>query len=81
MNKRKSGAQAGQAAGNDQGLRMKSAIDGSASPMMMVDRDLVITYANPATMEMITKNLESFRKAFPGFDPSRLVGATRAGMA
>jgi methyl-accepting chemotaxis protein len=75
MGKKNSGAPAGRAAENDQGLRMKSAIDGSTSPMMMVDRDLVITYANPATVGMITKNLGTFQKAFPGFDPAKLVGS------
>jgi methyl-accepting chemotaxis protein len=54
--------------------RLHSAIEGSAMAVMMVDRDLVITYANPATQELIRKNVAAFRNAYPHFDPSKLIG-------
>ncbi|MDD9942503.1 MAG: methyl-accepting chemotaxis protein [Myxococcales bacterium] len=58
----------------DQAVRLQSAIDGSGTPMMMVDLDRVITYANPATMELLRKNRETFSRAFPGFDPEAVLG-------
>ena len=58
----------------DQAGRLQSAIEGSATAVMMVNRDLEITYVNPATMELVSKNLEEFRAAFAGFDPDKLIG-------
>lgn len=55
--------------------RLRSAIEGSATAMMMIDRDFNITYANPATVTMVQKNLEMFRNSFPGFDFNKLIGA------
>ena len=34
---------------------LQSAIDGSATAMMMVDRDLNVTYANPATIKIAAR--------------------------
>ncbi len=58
----------------DQAGRLQSAIEGSATATMMVDRDLEITYANPATVDLVGKNLEEFRATFPGFDLDHLIG-------
>ena len=58
----------------DQASRLQSAIEGSATAVMMVNRDLEITYANPATLELVGKHLEEFRGAFPNFDPDKLIG-------
>ncbi|HKP96746.1 MAG TPA: globin domain-containing protein, partial [Fibrobacteria bacterium] len=56
-------------------VRYKSSIDGSMTPMMMVDRDLAITYANPATLNMVKANVEIFRSVYgASFDPDRLLG-------
>ncbi len=62
---------------NDSGeaVRLRSSIEGSSTPMMMVDRELIITYANPATVNMIAANLNAFTTAFPGFDLDKLVGS------
>jgi methyl-accepting chemotaxis protein len=57
-------------------VRLNSAVNGSSSPMMMVDRDLKITFANPATMNMLRKNLETFKKVFPGFDLEGILGSS-----
>ena len=54
--------------------RLKSSIEGSATAIMTVDRDLVISYANPATVKMVKENLRMFEDAFPGFDLDRLIG-------
>jgi methyl-accepting chemotaxis protein len=54
--------------------RLQSSIEGSAVAIMMVDRALVVTYANPATRELIRKNAAAFRAAYPSFDPNKLIG-------
>lgn len=58
-------------AGSD---RFMSAVEGSATAMMMVDRDLVVTYANSATFKLMSDNLDVFQSAYPGFDLDELVG-------
>ncbi|PCJ12548.1 MAG: methyl-accepting chemotaxis protein, partial [Gammaproteobacteria bacterium] len=56
------------------GATLQSSIDGSATAMMMVDRDLIVTFANPATVDMVKANLEHFETAFKGFDLDGLIG-------
>jgi methyl-accepting chemotaxis protein len=69
-----------QAAGGGGGVdsleasRMQSAVDGSGTAIMMVNRDLEITYANEATAELLRKNVDVFRSVFPGFDPEAMIG-------
>ena len=54
--------------------RMKSAVDGANSNIMMCDENLTITYVNPAVVAMM-KNRESIlRERFPGFNADKLVG-------
>lgn len=52
-----------------------SAIEGSATAIMLVDRDLVVTYANPATIKLLNENIHVFKEAYKGFDPDNLVGS------
>lgn len=52
-----------------------AAIDNAGVSIMMVDRDLRITYANKSTMDLLKKHESTFREAFPGFDPNGLIGA------
>jgi methyl-accepting chemotaxis protein len=54
--------------------KMQAAISNVTSAIMMVDRDLVINYANQATVELIRKNEREFKSAFPAFDPNKLIG-------
>lgn len=60
---------------NVQITRLQSAIDGAATAIMMVDRDLVITYANPATIKLLKKNEEELRRVYPGFSADNIMGA------
>ena len=53
---------------------LKSAIDKAGISIMMVDRDLIITYANESTMKMVQDNLAVFQQVYPGFDPNKLMG-------
>jgi methyl-accepting chemotaxis protein len=57
-------------------VRLKSAVDSISSPIMMVDRGLVVSYANQTTREMLSKHAEHFRQLWPGFAPEKIVGAS-----
>lgn len=54
-------------------LRVR-ALGSISTAVMMVDRDLVITYANKATQDLIKKNAAEFRAVYPAFDPNKIVG-------
>ncbi|NOZ11321.1 MAG: PAS domain-containing protein [Gammaproteobacteria bacterium] len=55
-------------------LRLQSTIDGAMTAMMMVNRDMVITYANESTLSLLKKHEETFRSIYPGFDSNALIG-------
>ena len=55
--------------------QMKSAVNGAMTAMMMVDRDLNVTYANKSTIDLLTKHQDTLRTIFPGFEASNLVGS------
>lgn len=54
--------------------RMKAALDGATTAIMMVDKNLIITYVNRATVDLMAKYEADFRSAYPAFDPSKLLG-------
>ncbi len=58
----------------NEAARVQSAVDGSATAIMMCDRNLIITYANEATVKMVKENLPVFEQTFPGFDLEKIVG-------
>ncbi len=58
----------------DEAARLRGAMEGSATASMMVDRDLLITYANPATTRLVQSNLSVFQEAFPQVDFTNLLG-------
>lgn len=60
---------------NSELVWLSSALDGTTCAIMMVDRDLVITYANRATRELVTRHEAVFRAAFPTFVAANLVGS------
>lgn len=60
---------------DDRAAKLQSAIEGSSTSIITVDRDLIITYVNPATLAMIDRNISEFRDTFTGFDPNSLVGS------
>lgn len=53
---------------------LQSLVDRAVTAMMLVDRDLEITYVNEATKKLVQTYEEAFREAYPGFDASELVG-------
>ncbi|MDX2022826.1 MAG: methyl-accepting chemotaxis protein [Deltaproteobacteria bacterium] len=54
-------------------LRMR-AIGGVSTAIMMIDRDLVINYANRATVDLIRKNEAEFKSVYPSFNVDGLIG-------
>ncbi|MDT8404575.1 MAG: methyl-accepting chemotaxis protein [Sulfuriflexus sp.] len=60
---------------NEELTRMQSAIEGAMTAIMMVDRDLVITYANKATLNLLRRNEEEMRSVYPGFSADNIIGS------
>jgi len=54
--------------------RLKSAIDGATTNIMLCDENLNITYVNPAVVQMLENRLPELRKTWPQLDPRNLVG-------
>jgi len=54
--------------------RMRAAVDGAMTAMMMVDRELVVTYANKSTTDLLLKHQDTLRTIYPGFSANNLVG-------
>jgi methyl-accepting chemotaxis protein len=55
-------------------VRLQVAVDGCQSPMIMIDRDFIITYANEATVDLLTKYQDKFKEVWPSFDVSGVMG-------
>lgn len=55
-------------------LAIKSAMDNTSSAIMMIDRDFIVTYVNHATIKLFTENAAEFKKAYPNFDTSKIMG-------
>jgi methyl-accepting chemotaxis protein len=52
----------------------RSALESISSPVMMVDRDLIVTYVNQATRDMLRRNAAQFKAAYPALDLENIVG-------
>ncbi len=59
---------------NMETTRMSSAINNAMTPIMMVDRDLVVTYVNKATMDLLKKHETTMQSVYAGFSADNLVG-------
>jgi methyl-accepting chemotaxis protein len=58
-----------------QAARLQTAIDGAMTAMMMVNRDLVITYANQTTINLLRQHEDTLRSLYRGFNVDNLIGA------
>jgi len=56
------------------GLKVQRAVDNLTSSVMMVDRDLVITYVNESTRKLLKGIAPEIRLLWSEFDPDRIVG-------
>ena len=54
---------------------MRAAVDNAMTSMMMIDRDLVITYANKSTIDLLTKHEQTLAGLFQGFRVDSLIGS------
>lgn len=54
--------------------RLKVAVDGAQSPMIMIDRDFIITYANNQTIELLKKYEDKFKEVWPAFSVESVMG-------
>lgn len=56
-------------------LQKTSGFENSSAAMMAVNRDLVVTEVNKATIELLGKSAETFAKIWPDFDPDHMIGS------
>ena len=56
-------------------LRKTSGFENSSAAMMAVNRDLVVTDVNKATMELLGRSADTFKKIWPNFDINNMVGS------
>jgi methyl-accepting chemotaxis protein len=61
---------------HNKALQLQGAIEQSGTASMMINRDLEITYVNPATINLLKKHEVTFATKYPGFsaDIDRLMG-------
>jgi len=55
--------------------RLRSAVGGAMQAMMMIDRDFNVTYANKASIDLLTKHEATLQSVFPGFKAAGIIGA------
>lgn len=58
----------------EQAQRLQKAVDGAQTAIMMVDRDLVVTYANHSTTDLLEKYEATLRSLYAGFSAKDIVG-------
>ncbi|WP_374962144.1 methyl-accepting chemotaxis protein [Spongiibacter tropicus] len=54
--------------------RWRTAVGGAMTAIMMVDRDLVVTYVNDATRELLSRHGDALASVYPGFDVENIIG-------
>ncbi|MFW5451295.1 MAG: methyl-accepting chemotaxis protein [Methylophagaceae bacterium] len=58
----------------ENGIKMQAAVDGASMALMICDVDRVITYANPAVMNLLENRVTELRQIFPSLDLSKIIG-------
>ncbi|MEW5756505.1 MAG: methyl-accepting chemotaxis protein [Pseudomonadota bacterium] len=58
----------------EQSKKLQKAIDKAQTAIMMIDRDLVITYANESTKELLGKYRRELESLYPRFSVDNIVG-------
>jgi methyl-accepting chemotaxis protein len=59
-----------------EGLKVQRAVDNLTSAVMMVDRDLNITYVNASTTKLLRGIAPAIRSLWADFDPDRIIGVS-----
>jgi len=55
--------------------QLQSAIENTTTAIMMVDRDLKVTFVNKATQSLLEKNKDTFKNAYPDFSMDKFLGS------
>lgn len=55
-------------------VMIKHALESSSSNLMVANSDGIITYMNPATLELMHEAAPTLKKLFPQFEPDKLIG-------
>jgi len=55
--------------------KVRGAMEGAMTCIMMVDRDFNVIYANKSTVDLLSKHQATLRGLFPGFDAKKIVGS------
>jgi len=53
---------------------LQSVLDNAMTAIMMIDRDLVITYANQSTITLLGEHEDALKSLYPGFSVDQVVG-------
>jgi len=59
---------------SEEAIRLRSAVDGAMTAIMMIDRDFNITYANNSTVSLLKEHEQTLRTVFPGFSADNFIG-------
>jgi len=59
---------------NEEAKKLQAILDTAQTALMMIDRDLTITYANGATLKLLQKHEEKLKQLYPGFDSKNIIG-------
>ncbi len=54
--------------------KMQVAVEGAQTAMIMVDRDLVVTYINQKTRDMMKEHEATFAEVWPNFNAENMIG-------
>ena len=55
-------------------VKLQGTVDAAMTAIMMIDRDLTITYANKSTVDLLSKHESTLRSIYRGFNVKNLVG-------
>jgi methyl-accepting chemotaxis protein len=58
----------------EEAARLRAAVDVTQSALMIVDRNLILTYMNHTAVELMRKREPEFRALFPRFEADKLLG-------
>ena len=59
---------------NEELLKLRNAFENVTTNLMICDQNLIITFANPAVVKMLSARQEGLRAVWPGMDAYNLVG-------
>jgi methyl-accepting chemotaxis protein len=63
-----------QRAHNERVVRLQTAVDGALTAIMMIDRNLIVTYVNNSTRKLMAGYRAELSSVYPGFDVVNIVG-------